>query len=451
MNLAPILDDCLQRLRAGETIAGCLARYPDHAADLAPTLGVAAQLSRLAGQQPTEVQRQRALARLRQAAAHQRTTQHGQAPAGWFTPVLAARRLAVASAVILLLLATLSAGVVASSQPGQPAYGLRVIVERAPALVTLDRTARTAAELAIADRRMTDLQQHLARAGRVEQAALRALLASDRAASKQALAAGESERMQVIRRLTERQRLLAKLAESAVDPGAAQTLIAAAHNTQVLIERLQTGSQDPARQPIAPITTATATATGTASPTATATSTASAKPTVPASPTATATASATPLVAAPPVESTATPTASPASILPTTQTEFTSTPRPRPRLTALAQTATALAQTPGADQTPRPRLTALAQTATALVQTPGADQTPRPRLTALAQTATALAQTPGASQTPQPTVLPQTATVQAPTTPSSPEPGPTESPTGAPAATVTRPPAPRSSPRPGRP
>ncbi len=43
MNLATILDDCLQRLQAGETIAGCLARYPDQAADLAPMLAAAAQ------------------------------------------------------------------------------------------------------------------------------------------------------------------------------------------------------------------------------------------------------------------------------------------------------------------------------------------------------------------------------------------------------------------------
>ncbi len=351
MNLAPILDDCLQCLQAGETIAGCLARYPDHAADLAPMLAVAAQLSGLAGQAPSAAQRQRALARLRQAAATQRASQRGQDHAGWLRPVFAARRLAVAIAVILLLLATLSASVVASSQPGQPAYGLRVIVERAPALVTLDRTARTAAELAIADRRMADLQQHLARAGRVEQAALRALLASDRAASQQALAAGEGERMQVIQRLTERQRLLAELAESAVDPGAAQTLAAAAHNTQVLIEQLRTGLQDPVSQPIPSTPTptaslpATATATVTASPAYTATPTAPATPTMPASLMTTTAASATPLVTAAPVEWTATPT-------------------------ALAQTATALAQTPGADQTPRPRLTALAQTATALAQTP---------------------------------------------------------------------------------
>ncbi len=142
MNLALILDDCLQRLQAGETIAGCLAHYPDHAADLAPMLAVAAQLNRLAGQAPSAAQRQRTLARLRQEAATQRARQRGQARSGWLTPVFATRRLAAAVVVILVLLATLSAGVVASSQPGQLAYELRVIVERAPALVAFKPMAR---------------------------------------------------------------------------------------------------------------------------------------------------------------------------------------------------------------------------------------------------------------------------------------------------------------------
>ncbi len=424
MNLAPILDDCLQRLEAGETIAGCLARYPDHAADLAPMLAVAAQLSRLAGQAPAAAQRQRTLARLRQEAASQRASHRGQARTGWLTPIFAAQRLAIAAAVILLLLASLSAGVVASSQPGRPGYGLRVIVERAPALVLFNSTARTAAELDVADRRLADLQAHLTRVGLVEMAALRAMLAGDQAAARQALDGSERERLQVIERLTTRARLLAELAESTGDPAAAQALTEAMRSTLAWVERLQASLTEPVQAPAPatgaepPVATATQTQTQTAAATAT------------ASPTATA--SHTPPAVAPQL----TWTASPASSLSATTPATTITPRPRPQQTAPAQTATAPAQTP----TPHPRLTATA----------GA-QTPRPRLTALAQTATAQAGTPAPSPTatadagdPQPTgvaTVEPTATAPAdPPQPPGPGAGATQPP--GPGAGATQPPGP---------
>jgi hypothetical protein len=462
MNLATILDDCLQRLQAGETLAGCLARYPDQAADLAPMLVAAAQLASLAGRQPADVQRQRTLARLRQEAASQRAGVRTPARAGRLAPIFAVRRLAVMAAVALLLLVTLSAGVVASSQPGQPAYELRVLVERAPLLVTFDASARAAAELKIADRRLADLRSHLARARQVEPAALRAMLAGDRAAARQALAAGEAERRQAIRRLTRRAELLAELAGAAHNPVAAEALTAASRSTWRLVDRLRASLTEP-ETPGQPAIDATATAT----PTWTTTPSLSATATAAASQMPSATASPTPSLAAPdaPAAATATPTASPAPALAAPTQGTPPTPRPRPILTMAAQTATALAQTPAAQQTPRPRLTAIAQTATALAQTPPAQQTPRPRLTAIALTATALAQTPPAQQTPRPrltaTAQAQTATAQAQATASPPadgtptpgQPAPTETvpaePTAEPPPSGPRPP--QWLPRPGRP
>lgn len=443
MTLAAILDDCLQRIAAGESIAGCLARYSNHAADLAPMLAVAAQLSGLADQAPAAAQRQRTLARLRQATAEQRAGQRSRPRGGWLAPAFAARRLALAGAVVLLLLATLSAGVVASSQPGQPAYELRVIAERAPAWLAPTATGRATAELATADRRLVDLQTYLERAGQVQPAALRAMLASDRAAARQAMRSGAEAREQVAGRLAVRARLLAELADAATDPTAAQALAAAARNTLLLVQQLQAG---PGRQPSLDPPVGGASSTPTATPSVTATATPTSTDTATVTPSGTATVSATPAPVSTDAEQAATQRpdgAPPSPATPSATPSGLATPRPRPRLTALAQTATALAQTPLPNQTPRPRLTALAQTATALAQTP------RPRQTALAQTSTAAAQTAtaqAATPSPTPTATPGQTNPE-PTSAATPEPTVPVEPTATP--WPPRPPGPQ--PRPTRP
>ena len=68
MTLPAILDDCLRRLQAGETIAACLDHYPDQASELAPLLTAAARLRPLAGQGLSDAQRAQGRAVVRAAA-----------------------------------------------------------------------------------------------------------------------------------------------------------------------------------------------------------------------------------------------------------------------------------------------------------------------------------------------------------------------------------------------
>jgi hypothetical protein len=180
------------------------------------------------------------------------------------------RRLATVAAVVILLLVVLSAGVVAASQPGQPIYALRVIVERAPALAHPDPGARATRELSIADRRLTDLQQYLARGGRVEAKALAALLAGDQAASRQALRLDLSERLQVAQRLALHARLLDHLATNAANPHEALTLRRAAQHMRALAGSVRRGESLPPWRPLKPAPeftpSATASATATRDP-----------------------------------------------------------------------------------------------------------------------------------------------------------------------------------------
>lgn len=438
MTLDNTLERCLQQIEADESIDSCLARYPDQAAELAPMLAAAVQVRSMARQHLSEAQRFQARATLRQTLAARPVNTKQPRRRAWTWQVPGVRRLATVTAVALLLVVVLSVGVVASSEPGNPAYAVRVLAERAPALVNPSAPARTAAELTVADRRLADLQSHLERAGRVELAALRAMLASDEAAARQAARAGNAERLVVARRLATHARLLRLLALRASDPRSAQLLNEASRRTLALATRLRaappgqtSGVRVPAddmpasgRQPAAPpgnptTPEATATLSPTVPPAATPT------PTATATPTASATASSTPLpAAAQPATASPTPdgAAQPEPSAKPTQADPTVPPRPpRPRQTAFAQTATARAV----------RATARAETATARAsRTPG----PGPHQTAMALTATARAET----ATPRPTATAR------PALPTSTPAGPTAEPM----PTKTRPPLPPSTPWP---
>jgi len=47
------LDECLERIRQGDTAQACLAAHPEHAAQLAPFLSSAAMMNKLQPPQPT--------------------------------------------------------------------------------------------------------------------------------------------------------------------------------------------------------------------------------------------------------------------------------------------------------------------------------------------------------------------------------------------------------------
>ncbi|MGC8782051.1 MAG: hypothetical protein ACP5UQ_14410, partial [Anaerolineae bacterium] len=148
MNLEAILDDCLSRLRQGASIADCLGRYPHYAAELQPMLAAAAQLRALSAQQLSAAQRQAGKRALRQALAARQEKARSPFGLGWLSWL---RSPIAAGIAALLLFVVLTAVTVAASQPGDPAYGARVIIERAAALPLRDAGQRAAVELAVAE------------------------------------------------------------------------------------------------------------------------------------------------------------------------------------------------------------------------------------------------------------------------------------------------------------
>jgi hypothetical protein len=386
--LTRILGHCLDQIAAGDTVAACLAQHPEQAAELAPLLAMAGELGSLRDCRLSEAARQRARAGLLRAEV---ARNQSRVMPWWQSGAFGVSRLAAGLAMALFCV-ILTTGMVAASRPGDVAYPLRVLVERAPVLLTTTAAARATTELRIADRRLTDLASYLAAKDAIEPAAIAALLAGDQAAAAKAEALPEAERVQAASHVAAHAAALALLAQSAHQPSAEMALQAAAVRAGSLAEDIERGG----------------------------TVTGGARPTSDARPTQTRSA---PVIVEPPAVVTPTPepqasetptvTPSPTNWQPAHSSE---TPTARPiapgqRATALARTATASPVTATATQnvteirpsgTPIPgrRATALAQTATVPVPATAGTPVPGRRATALAQTATAPAF--GATHTSEP-------------------------------------------------
>jgi len=374
-----ILEDCIERLQAGETIADCLARYGAQAAELAPLLTTAMQLQGVGPQRLTHGQHLRTKVALREALAERRARAASKS-LGWRGWWGQARGLAVAAMLILGIFVTAGVTSVAASRPGDVAYPVRVTLERAPAWLQFSPAGRAAAELQVAERRLADVTGYLQTTGQVAPAAVDALLAGDQAAAANAVALPELEREAITRRVAAHAETLAALARTA-GPGAAElTLDEAAAQAAALAERLSPGSGS--------------------------------LPTPPAQPTSPPTPTVAPLGDAPAADIT------PAAAPQPERSGATPTPLPTPTGRAIV---------------PGQRATALAQTAT--VTAPTVSLTPAATPTLVAETTTPTPAAGGPVNTPVPgrraTALAATATGQPPTATPSPEPPPTDRPSGA--------------------
>lgn len=231
MNLETILDDCLLRLQQGEAIGACLERYPQQAAELKPMLVAAIQLRTLSACQLSAGQRLKGRQALRRAWAAHRARIRPAPPAGWFAWLKAPVALGL---VALLLFVVAAASTVAASRPGDPAYPARVTIERVTTWPFRDGQ-RVAAELAIAERRLADVQH----TGRADSIALGALVSGDEAAALLAKALPAVERAAVAKRIETHATGLVALADATADDAARQRLATAAAQLQRLADRLR--------------------------------------------------------------------------------------------------------------------------------------------------------------------------------------------------------------------
>ena len=431
MTLPAILDDCLRRLQAGETIAACLDHYPDQASELAPLLTAAARLRPLAGQGLSDAQRAQGRAVVRAAArTHATRATQPRSQQGWGWMKSRAFGLAMAGIATVLVLA-LAGTTVLASQPGDVSYPLRVVAERAPAALRFSPAGRANAELGIADRRLDDLESHLRATRQVEAAALAALIRGDEAAARRAIDLPETQRRLVAQRIDRHAAAILRLADRAETPAIETRLQQVASRMKLVAIRLRLGLPPDQRNQTGLVPPATATATEkpawTATPTATRTpiqATPLGQASVPATATTTPTSSAWP---EPPQGTSEPPTAQPdapaATSTATSQPGRTDTATPTqvipPTPTPIATTAPTTIVRPS--RTPRPPITPQASRTPRPTRTPVPPITPRPTRTPVPPI------TPRPTRTPVPPITPRP--TRTPRPPLTPRPQPTIQPT----------------------
>ena len=171
-----ILDECLERLASGETIAECAARYPEHADELTPLLLSASAVRQTARATPhLAVARARGYERFAQALAR-RGAAPPPAPSLWErlgamlrTPV-ARPVLAAFVAIFVVLFAAGGTSVAArSSVPGEPLYWVKTTQESLSLRMQRDDMGRSEQHARMANERTEEMHTLIER-GKVQEA-----------------------------------------------------------------------------------------------------------------------------------------------------------------------------------------------------------------------------------------------------------------------------------------
>jgi hypothetical protein len=127
-DLLNALDDCIDRLAAGQNLEDCLSRYPQYASALRPMLEIGNLVNR-ARFSPPEIRESQDRVRVRVTEAL--NTRHRRP-----RPLLLRTFPLVASFVIIFALALATTSILAeSSLPGDPLYGLKRLTESARLLM----------------------------------------------------------------------------------------------------------------------------------------------------------------------------------------------------------------------------------------------------------------------------------------------------------------------------
>lgn len=176
-----ILEDCLKRLRSGQSPEDCLAAYPEHAEGLRPLLQTATHLQPLPVPQPRSQAIQAGRERMLVAASSNLGSNSSVQPvsSGAFSRYTAriittlkeyffgkeihgmklALRFAIDFAVLLVIGGVLAVNASASSLPGDPLYGVKRTWEDVRLTLTLNDPARQQLQNQFQQLRVEEVQQ----------------------------------------------------------------------------------------------------------------------------------------------------------------------------------------------------------------------------------------------------------------------------------------------------
>ena len=174
-----ILDECLERLAAGETISECCSRYPEHADELAPLLLSASAVRQTARTAPhLAVARARGYERFAQALA-QRSAAPAPSPSLWErlnsmlrTPMARPIMAAFAAIFVVLFVAGGTSVAARSSVPGEPLYWVKTTQESISLRMQRDDMGRSEQHARMANERSDEMHTLIERGNLREAEAL---------------------------------------------------------------------------------------------------------------------------------------------------------------------------------------------------------------------------------------------------------------------------------------
>src|SRR4030043_327989 len=172
-NLEDIFNECYERIRAGESLQSCLARYPEHYAELKSLLETTFDIGRRASYiHPRPEFKHWAQVRL-QGAQHQSNQQmQGENP----SPFSGGRQSwAVAVAAVLIMLLTTGGTMAASSNamPDQTLYPMKLATEEMQVAFAFSEESKAEIHTQLAETRATEIGV-MANKGKTEHVAITA-------------------------------------------------------------------------------------------------------------------------------------------------------------------------------------------------------------------------------------------------------------------------------------
>lgn len=171
-NFDDALNDCLERLTAGETVAECLSRHPEHADELAPLLRMGQTTMRLSQSvEPSAEGRARGLTRLQSAlsGSRRRKRRRWQLPRAYWRPI--STPVAAVFAVVFLTIVAAGGTTVASadSLPGEPLYPVKSVRESVEQRIALSDEHKAQLHARLARERGREMRELIVR-GRIYEA-----------------------------------------------------------------------------------------------------------------------------------------------------------------------------------------------------------------------------------------------------------------------------------------
>ena len=199
--LDDIFNECYERIIQGESFESCLARYPEHAAELEPLLRTALGFTwRASSLKPRPEFKHWARARLEGAQHYAKKQRQVEKP----SPFSWRRSWAVAVAVILVILLTGSSTVAASSDalPDENLYPVKLATEQVRVAFAFSDQQKAEVHTQLAQTRATEIET-MSNEGKTEAAAVAAeRLATQLEQANYAMAKVESTRVKVTQPLT---------------------------------------------------------------------------------------------------------------------------------------------------------------------------------------------------------------------------------------------------------